>query len=98
MKSVELMSSQVMEILQAYEASTYNCIEGHRYRLQDEISQLNKQDEELNRLAQSQDSIQFLKVWSPSHVSGPFTSMVLIFMQIYSASLYRPVVGFLKAS
>ncbi|XP_060800115.1 finTRIM family, member 86 isoform X2 [Neoarius graeffei] len=61
MKSVELMSSQVMEILQAYEASTYNCIEGHRYRLQDEISQLNKQDEELNRLAQSQDSIQFLK-------------------------------------
>ncbi|XP_026790701.3 finTRIM family, member 86 [Pangasianodon hypophthalmus] len=61
MKSVELMSSQVTELLQAYEASTYNRVESHRYRLQEEISQLYKQDEERIRLTNSQDSIQFLK-------------------------------------
>ncbi|KAL7831977.1 hypothetical protein AOLI_G00295250 [Acnodon oligacanthus] len=59
-KSVELMSSQVMELLQTSEASSYNRIEAHRYRLQQEISQLCKQQEELNRLANTQDSIQFL--------------------------------------
>uniref|UniRef100_A0A3B4DNZ6 Uncharacterized protein n=1 Tax=Pygocentrus nattereri TaxID=42514 RepID=A0A3B4DNZ6_PYGNA len=59
-KSVELMSSQVMELLQTYEASSYNRTEAHRYRLQQEISQLCKQKEELNRLANTQDSIQFL--------------------------------------
>ncbi|KAF4086170.1 hypothetical protein AMELA_G00103170 [Ameiurus melas] len=61
MKSLVLMRSQVMELLQAYEASSYNRLESHRYRLQEEISQLYKEDEELNRLTNSQDSIQFLK-------------------------------------
>ncbi|XP_036455085.1 finTRIM family, member 86 isoform X2 [Colossoma macropomum] len=59
-KNVELMSSQVMQLLQTYEASSYNHIEADRYRLQQEISQLCKQQEELNRLANTQDSIQFL--------------------------------------
>ncbi|KAI4901362.1 hypothetical protein NFI96_001299 [Prochilodus magdalenae] len=59
-KSVESMSSQVMELLQAYEASSYNSIEAHRYRLQQEISQLHRQEDELNRLANTQDSIQFI--------------------------------------
>lgn len=62
MKSVEWMSSQVMELLQAQEASSYNRVESHRCRLQKEISQLYKRDEELSRLSNSQDSIQFLKV------------------------------------
>ncbi|XP_053503722.1 finTRIM family, member 86 isoform X2 [Ictalurus furcatus] len=61
MKSLLLMRSQVMELLQAYEASSYNRLESHRYRLQEEISQLYKEDEELKRLTNSQDSIQFLK-------------------------------------
>ncbi|KAK3531789.1 hypothetical protein QTP70_029749 [Hemibagrus guttatus] len=61
MKNVELMSSQVNELLQAYEASCYHRIEGHGYKLQEEISQLYKQDVELNRLTKTQDSIQFLK-------------------------------------
>ncbi|KAM9468680.1 finTRIM family, member 86 isoform 1-T1 [Clarias gariepinus] len=60
MKNVELMSSQVMELIQAYGASTDNRIESHRYKLQEEISELHKQEEELNRLTNSQDSIQFL--------------------------------------
>lgn len=62
MKSVELMRSQVMEVLQAHEASAFNALESQRYKLQAEIGQLHKQDEELNRLSISQDSIQFLKV------------------------------------
>lgn len=56
------MSSQVTEVLQAYEASAFNRIESHRYKLQEEISRLHRQDEELNRRSNSQDSIQFLKV------------------------------------
>ncbi|KAF5897727.1 E3 ubiquitin/ISG15 ligase TRIM25-like [Clarias magur] len=63
MKNMELMRSQVMDVLQAYGASTDNRIESHHYKLQDEISQLHKQEDELNRLTNSQDSIQFLKTF-----------------------------------
>ncbi|XP_047676939.1 finTRIM family, member 86 [Tachysurus fulvidraco] len=61
MKNVELMSSQVNELLQGYEASWYHRTENHGYKLREEINQLYKQDVELNRLSKSQDSIQFLK-------------------------------------
>ncbi|XP_066521618.1 finTRIM family, member 86 [Hoplias malabaricus] len=60
LKSVESMKSQVLELLQTYEASACNHIEAHHLRLQQEISQLRKQQDELNRLAHIQDSIQFL--------------------------------------
>ncbi|XP_072547855.1 finTRIM family, member 86 [Salminus brasiliensis] len=59
-KSVELMNSQVMELLRTYEASSFNHVEAHRYRLQQEISQLCKQQEELNKVANTGDSLQFL--------------------------------------
>ncbi|GAA6098594.1 finTRIM family, member 86 [Tachysurus ichikawai] len=61
MKNVELMSSQVNELLKGYEASCYHRTENHGYKLREEINQLYKQDVELNRLSMSQDSIQFLK-------------------------------------
>ncbi|KAG7321801.1 hypothetical protein KOW79_014659 [Hemibagrus wyckioides] len=61
MKNVELMSSQVNELLRAYEASCYHRTEGHGYKLQEEIRQLYKQDAELHSLTKPQDSIQFLK-------------------------------------
>ncbi|TSN57742.1 Tripartite motif-containing protein 16 [Bagarius yarrelli] len=60
-KSVELMNTQLKELLQAYEVTCFNHMEMHRFRLQEEISQLYKQDVELNRLAHSQESIQLLK-------------------------------------
>lgn len=56
------MSSQVVELLQAYEASSYNLMESHRCILQQEISQLHNRNVELNRLGDTQDSIQFLQV------------------------------------
>ncbi|XP_007236822.3 finTRIM family, member 86 isoform X1 [Astyanax mexicanus] len=63
LKTVELMNSQVMELFQTYEASSFNHIEAHRFRLHQEISKLNKQQEELNSLANTQDSIQFLNAF-----------------------------------
>ncbi|XP_076832886.1 finTRIM family, member 86 [Brachyhypopomus gauderio] len=60
MKSVESMSSHVTELLHNYESSYYNRLEANRYRLQHEISQLAKREEELNRLSNTEDSIQFL--------------------------------------
>ncbi|XP_026861605.2 finTRIM family, member 86 [Electrophorus electricus] len=60
MKCVESMNSHVTELLQNYESSYYNRIEDQRYRLQQEICQLYKQEEELNRMANTEDSIQFL--------------------------------------
>ncbi|KAK1786066.1 hypothetical protein P4O66_017798, partial [Electrophorus voltai] len=60
MKCVESMNSHVTELLQNYESSYYNRIEDQRYRLQQEICQLYKQEEELNRIANTEDSIQFL--------------------------------------
>uniref|UniRef100_A0A4W4HGH2 Tripartite motif-containing protein 16-like n=1 Tax=Electrophorus electricus TaxID=8005 RepID=A0A4W4HGH2_ELEEL len=62
MKCVESMNSHVTELLQNYESSYYNRIEDQRYRLQQEICQLYKQEEELNRMANTEDSIQFLNV------------------------------------
>lgn len=61
-KSVELMSTQVGELLCTYEASMGSRSEGHIHKLEQELAQLRRKDQELSRLASMQDHICFLKV------------------------------------
>lgn len=60
LKSIELSCSQVLELLQAHENSSCSHIEGQSYRLQQEIIQLHKKQEELQRLDAIQDPASFL--------------------------------------
>ncbi|KAI5099034.1 hypothetical protein C0J45_11173, partial [Silurus meridionalis] len=89
MKSVELMRSQVAELLQAHEMTCYNRLESHRYRLQEEISRLYKQDDELNRLNNSQDSIQFLKTLDTTCDVDAFESAQLVLPPVSVESGFR---------
>ncbi|KAI5625620.1 hypothetical protein C0J50_14834, partial [Silurus asotus] len=89
MKSVELMRSQVAELLQSHEMTCYNRLESHRYRLQEEISRLYKQDDELNRLNNSQDSIQFLKTLDTTCDVDTFESAQLVLPPVSVESGFR---------
>ncbi|CAB1348711.1 unnamed protein product [Coregonus sp. 'balchen'] len=60
-KSVELMGTQVGELLCAHEASMGSRTEGHLHELEQELAQLRRKDQELSRLARMQDHICFLK-------------------------------------
>lgn len=62
LRSVELSHSQVLELLQTQEKSASGRIETQTYRLQQEIINLHKKQEELKRLDSIQDPITFLNV------------------------------------
>lgn len=62
-KSVELLGSQVDElVLQAHEASTESRKEARLSRLQQEVAQLRRQDQELRSLSCTPDDVRFLEV------------------------------------
>ncbi|XP_014017761.1 finTRIM family, member 86 isoform X1 [Salmo salar] len=60
-KSVELMGTQVRELLCTHEDSMGSRSEGHIHKLEQELAQLRRKDQELSRLASMQDHICFLK-------------------------------------
>ncbi|XP_071392006.1 finTRIM family, member 86 isoform X1 [Centroberyx affinis] len=61
MKSVELMGTQVGELLGTHEASLGSRAEGQIHSLEQEVAQLHWRSEEMSRLADMQDHICFLK-------------------------------------
>ncbi|RXN13269.1 tripartite motif-containing 16-like protein [Labeo rohita] len=63
LRSVELSHSQVLELLQTQEKSASGRIETQTYRLQQEIINLHKKQEELKRLDSIQDPITFLNTF-----------------------------------
>ncbi|XP_055735815.1 finTRIM family, member 86 [Salvelinus fontinalis] len=60
-KSMELMGTEVGELLCTHEASIGCRSEGHIHKLEQELAQLRRKDQELSRLASMQDHICFLK-------------------------------------
>ncbi|KAJ8403747.1 hypothetical protein AAFF_G00346150 [Aldrovandia affinis] len=60
-RSVELMGSQVQELLCAHEVAEGSRAEGQIHRLEQDLAQLRRRDEELRRLANMQDHFCFLK-------------------------------------
>lgn len=63
-KNVDLTSTQVGELLSNHESSLGSQVEGQIHRLEQEVAQLHWRSEELNRLADIQDNVCFLKVTS----------------------------------
>ncbi|XP_051962834.1 finTRIM family, member 86 [Xyrauchen texanus] len=63
LRSVELSRSQVCELLQAHENSSCCHIEAQSYKLQQEIIQLHKKQEELKKLDDIQDPISFFNTF-----------------------------------
>lgn len=61
-KSVELMGTQVGELLSNHETSLGSRAEGQIQRLEQEVAQLHRRSEELKWLADMQDHNCFLKV------------------------------------
>ncbi|KAL0972771.1 hypothetical protein UPYG_G00194560 [Umbra pygmaea] len=62
MKSVELMGTQVRELLCTHEASMGSWAEDHLHRLEQELAQLRLKDQELTQLASTQDHVFFKNV------------------------------------
>ncbi|KAM4628372.1 finTRIM family, member 86 isoform 2-T2 [Polymixia lowei] len=72
-KCVELMGTQVGELLGAHEASLGSRVEGNIHRLEQEVAQLRWKNEEMGRLADMQDHVCFLKNFltlEPLHRTG----------------------------
>lgn len=73
-KSVELLGSQVEEfVLQAHEASSERRKEARLNRLQQEVAQLRRQDQELRSLSCTPDDVRFLEVcvtWGSTSITS----------------------------
>lgn len=63
-KNVNQTGIQVSELLSNHETSLGSQVEGQIHRLEQEVAQLHWKNEELNRLANMQDDVCFLKVIS----------------------------------
>ncbi|XP_051521623.1 finTRIM family, member 86 [Myxocyprinus asiaticus] len=63
LRSIELSRSQVLELLQAHESSSCCHIEAQSCKLQQEIIQLHKKQEELKKLDDIQDPISFFNTF-----------------------------------
>ena len=62
-KGVEQMGIQVEELLLSHEASLGSRAEGHIHRLEQQVAQLHWRSQEMDKLADMQDHVSFLKVW-----------------------------------
>lgn len=94
LKSIELSCSQVLELLQAHENSSCSRIDAQSYRLQQEVIQLHKKQEELQRLDVNQDPASFLNastlilVSQESRHTDVALSAIHCVVEVYEYTLY----------